>query len=53
MSPYMLLTMTINEQLLIFSKILMPLRQKKLLKVFITQKTQDLKKLYGGGSFTA
>jgi len=33
----------------------MPLRQKKLLKVFITHKNQDLKKavLYGGGSFTA
>ena len=34
----------------------MPLRQKKkLLKVFITHKNQDLKKavLYGGGSFNA
>ena len=32
----------------------MPLRQKKLLKFFITHKNQDLKKLlYGGGSFTA
>ena len=33
----------------------MPLRQKKLLTVFITHKNQDFKKavLYGGGSFTA
>ena len=33
----------------------MPLRQKKLLQIFITHKNQDLKKavLYGGGSFTA
>ena len=33
----------------------MPLRQKKLFKVFITQKNQDLKKavLYAGGLLTA
>jgi len=33
----------------------MPLRQKKLLTLFIAHKNQDLKKgvLYGGGSFTA
>ena len=55
MSPSMVLIMTINEQLESLVKFLWHYVKKKLLKVFITNKNQDLKKavLYGGGSITA
>ena len=54
MSPYMFLIMTINEQLESLVKFLCHY-VKKIVKIFITHKNQDLKKavLYGGDSFTA